>query len=47
LVLEFQNLTPPPPQGTVVVVVVVVLSLVKLRQGRLNYVGGEFPENRF
>ena len=43
LVLEMQFSTPPRKTT----VVVVILSLVKLRGGRLNYVGGGFPENRF
>ena len=43
LVLEMQFST--PPRKTAVVVVIVVFSLVKLRRGRLNYVGGEIsPE---
>ena len=46
LVLEMQFST-PPRETAVIVVVVVVFSLVKLRRGRLNYVGGGFPENRF
>jgi hypothetical protein len=52
LVLEMQLSTPPRETtvvdvigGVIVVVVVVVFSLVKLRRGRLNYVGGEIsPE---
>ena len=49
LVLEMQFSTPPRETAVidvvVVVVVIVIFSLVKLRRGRLNYVGGEIsPE---
>ena len=47
LVLEMQFSTPPREtvNNIVVIIIVVVFSLVKLRRGRLNYVGGEIsPE---